>query len=83
MCSCLFTQCHAETDKVDLNAGDGVQEVQWMKIYWDQWQHKVQANATEHQEQENKLEDSAKTGLNDKLTRGSGAGGETLGTGLG
>lgn len=54
-----------------------------MKIYWDQWQHKVQANATEHQEQENKLEDSAKTGLNDKLTRGSGAGGETLGTGLG
>lgn len=54
-----------------------------MKIYWDQWQHKEQANATEHQEQENKLEDSAKTGFNDKLTRGSGEGGETLGTGLG
>lgn len=60
-----------------------MQEVQWMKIYWDQWQHKEQANATEHQEQENKLEDSAKTGFNDKLTRGSGEGGETLGTGLG
>lgn len=50
-------------EKVDPNAGDGKQEVQWIMFYSGSRIHKEQANTRAHQEWENTTDDTTKTKL--------------------